>query len=217
MAIASWAATRAGPSPIAWVTLDEYDNRPKTFWSYIVEALRCAGVDIPRKVWASGQGRADHGFLVRLAAAIERHGSPVVLVLDDLHLVTAPRTIERATQLLRNARPYLSVVIASRSDPLLPLHRYRLAGELTEIRADELAFSVDEAGLLMKYHGVAAGCRFAGLPHRPGRRVGGALRLAAISMELTLTRASSSKTSPPRTVPSRATWSRRCSTPCRPA
>ena len=183
MAIASWAAARADPFPIAWVTLDEYDNRPKTFWSYIVEALRCAGVDIPRKVWASGQGRADYGFLVRLAAAIERHGSPVVLVLDDLHMVTAPRPLSGLAQLLRNAQPSLSVVIASRSDPLLPLHRYRLAGELTEIHADELAFTVDEAGLLMKYHGVRLGAEsLAFLNDRAAGWVA-PLRLAAISMK----------------------------------
>ncbi len=56
--------------------------------------------------------------------------------------------------LLRNARAGLRLVICSRTDPLLPLHRYRLAGELTEIRAGELAFSVPEAGLLMAQHGI---------------------------------------------------------------
>jgi LuxR family maltose regulon positive regulatory protein len=91
MAIASWAATRAESSATAWVTLDEYDNRPRAFWSYIVEALRRSGVEIPRKIW--GQGRADYGFLARLAAAIAAHGSPVALVLDDLHLVTTPRLL----------------------------------------------------------------------------------------------------------------------------
>jgi LuxR family transcriptional regulator, maltose regulon positive regulatory protein len=56
---------------------------------------------------------------------------------------------------LRNAGPGLRVAVSSRMDPeLLRLHRYRLAGELTEIRASDLAFSIAEAGLLMAQHGL---------------------------------------------------------------
>jgi LuxR family maltose regulon positive regulatory protein len=182
MAVASWAAARAGPLPIAWVTLDEYDNRPRAFWSYIVEALKRAGVEIPGSVWTPGRSRVDQAFLLRLAAAVAAHGSPVVLVLDDLHLVTEPRALNELVRLLRNARPHLSLVVASRSDPVLPLHRYRLAGELTEIRADELAFSLDEASLLMEQHDIALPAdSLAFLTDRADGWVA-ALRLAAISM-----------------------------------
>jgi LuxR family maltose regulon positive regulatory protein len=182
MAMASWAATRAGLPPIAWVTLDEYDNRPRAFWSYVIEALRHAGVEIPGTVWAPGRGRVDHSFLLRLTAAITARGAPVVLVLDDLHLVTEPRTLSALTSLLRNARPHLSVVVGSRSDPVLPLHRYRLAAELTEIRAGELAFSVEEAAQLMEQHDIALPAdSLAFLTARTDGWVA-ALRLAAISM-----------------------------------
>lgn len=182
VAVASWAAARAGPLPIAWVTLDEYDNRPRAFWSYIVEALKRAGVEIPSTVWTPGRSRVDQAFLLRLAAAIAAHGSAVVLVLDDLHLVTEPRALNELARLLRNARPHLSLVVASRSDPVLPLHRYRLAGELAEIRAAELAFSLDEASLLMKQHDIALPAdSLAFLTDRADGWVA-ALRLAAISM-----------------------------------
>ncbi len=182
MAMASWATAQAGQLPIAWVTLDEYDNRPRAFWSYVVEALRHAGVQIPGNVWAPGRGRVDQAFLLRLTAAITASGGPVVLVLDDLHLVTEPRALNELTRLLRNARPHLSLVVASRSDPVLPLHRYRLAGELTEIRAGELAFSVEEAGQLMEQHGIVLpGDSLAFLTDRADGWVA-ALRLAAISM-----------------------------------
>src|ERR1700727_3168735 len=67
MAIASWAAGRPGAFPIAWVGLDQYDNQPRAFWSYVVAALRRAGVDIPKTVWSSARGRAvDHAFILRL-------------------------------------------------------------------------------------------------------------------------------------------------------
>ena len=106
----------------------------------------------------------------------------MALVLDDLHLVTEARTLNGLTRLLRNARPHLSLVVASRSDPVLPLHRYRLAGELTEIRAGELAFSVEEASQLMEQHGIALPAD--SLAFLTGRTDGwvAALRLAAISM-----------------------------------
>ena len=182
MALASWVAAHEALPLVAWVTLDEYDNRPRAFWSYVVEALRRAGVQIPGTVWAPGRGRVNQAFLLRLTAAITACGTPVVLVLDDLHLVTEPRTLNGLTRLLRNARPHLSLVVASRSDPVLPLHRYRLAGELTEIRAGELAFSLEEASQLMEQHGIALpGESLAFLTGRTDGWVA-ALRLAAISM-----------------------------------
>jgi LuxR family transcriptional regulator, maltose regulon positive regulatory protein len=76
-------------------------------------------------------------------------------VLDDLHLVTEPATLDGLDYLLRNARPGLHLVVASRRDPLLPLYRYRLTGELTEVRADDLAFSVMESSVLLTRHGIA--------------------------------------------------------------
>lgn len=183
VAMATWAATHSRAYPTAWVTLDEYDNRSRVFWTYLVEALRHAGVSIPRRVSAAARGgSADLGFILRLAAAIQAHGSPVSLVLDDFHLVTAHSQITGLARLLRNAQPSLHVVLASRGDPGFPLHRYRLAGELTEIRAADLAFTVPEAGLLMAQHGIALPGH--SLEYLTERAEGwaAALRLAAISM-----------------------------------
>ena len=84
--------------------------------------------------------------------------------------------------LLRNARPGLRLVVCSRSDPLLPLHRYRLAGELTEIRASDLAFSVPEASLLMAQHGITLPPRTLELLTNLDEGWAAALRLAAISI-----------------------------------
>ena len=184
IAVASWAASACGQGPVAWVGLDEYDNRQKVFWSYVLAALRRAGVPVPRGVYAAARGgTTDLGFILRLASAIVAQRVPVVLVLDDLHLITDQRCLNGLARLLRNARPYLRIVAASRSDPLLPLHRYRLAGELTEIRAHELAFSVDEAAVLMAHHGITLpGDSLQFLTQRAEGWVA-ALRLAAISMK----------------------------------
>jgi LuxR family maltose regulon positive regulatory protein len=77
----------------------------------------------------------------------------VTLVIDDLHWLTEPAALSELDFVLRNVGPGPRLVVSSRMDPLLPLHRYRLAGELTEIRASDLAFSTAEAGLLMAQHG----------------------------------------------------------------
>ena len=184
LAMASWAAGNQSSSRVAWVTLDEFDNRPRVLWGYVMTALRRAGVAVPQVSWSAAcVDTMDHEFLVRLAAALAGAEPPVILVLDDLHLLTERPALQGLTYLMRNAPQGLRVMVASRIDPLLPLHRFRLTGELAEIRADQLAFSVPEAGLLMAQHDVAL--REDALECLTERAEGWAagLRLAAISMQ----------------------------------
>jgi LuxR family transcriptional regulator, maltose regulon positive regulatory protein len=183
IAMASWVAANTENNPTAWLTLDEYDNRPRVFWPYVVEALLRAGLAIPKSVAASARGGADLGFILRLASAVVAQGEPVFLVLDDLHLVTGDTIMKGLVRLLRNAQPALHLVVASRGDPALHLHRYRLVGELTEIRADELAFTVEEADLLMAQHGVTLPGYSLELLTERAEGWAAALRLAAISMD----------------------------------
>ena len=181
MAVASWAAAR--PGPVAWITLDHYDSNPKVFWATVVAALRNAGVTLRRVSAAPARtAAADHVFLLRLASELAAQDPPVALVLDDLHLVAAPGLMDGLQYLLRNARPGLRLVICSRTDPLLPLHRYRLAGELTEIRASELAFSVPEARLLMAQHDITLPPMMLELLTELDEGWAAGLRLAAISI-----------------------------------
>jgi LuxR family maltose regulon positive regulatory protein len=152
MAVAMWAAAEA--DRVAWVCLDEFDNRPGAFWSYVVAALRRSGVTVPKTLQAIPQEPAGvDGFLLGLTALLAAQDLPLTLVLDDLHLLTEPGTLKGLDFMLRNAGSGLRVVVTSRMDPLLPLHRYRVAGQLTEIRADDLAFSAAEASLLLAQHG----------------------------------------------------------------
>src|SRR6516162_575368 len=184
LAMASWAAANQAPGPVAWVTLDEFDNRPRILWSYIVAALRRAGVAVPRTSWSAAYvDSLDHEFLVRLASALATAEQPVILVLDDLHLLTERAALQGLTYLLRNAPQGLRVIVASRIDPLLPLHRFRLAGELTEIRADKLAFSVPESGLLMAQHDITLPPDSLECLTTRAEGWAAGLRLAAISMD----------------------------------
>ena len=181
MALALWAA--AQPGPVAWVGLDDFDNRPGVFWPYILAALRGSGVAAAKTLPAAARGRAaGHVFLLRLASSLAAQDPPATLVLDDLHVLTDSRVLDGLDFVLRNAGSGLRLVVGSRMDPLLRLHRYRLAGELAEVRADDLAFSAAEAGLLLAQHGAALS---ADSLHCLTRRTEGwaaGLRLAAISM-----------------------------------
>ena len=181
MALALWAGT--WPGVCAWVTLDHYDNRPKVFWSYVITALHRAGVTVPRAVSAAMQGHfADHGFLLRFASVMAIQDPPVTLVLDDLHMLTEPKVLDGLGYVLRNAGDGLHVAAASRMDPLLPLHQYRLTGQLTEIRASDLVFNTLEACSLIAQHGVTLSAdTLARLVTRAEGWAAG-LRLAAISM-----------------------------------
>jgi LuxR family maltose regulon positive regulatory protein len=181
MALALWTATE--PGPVAWVSLDECNTRPEAFWSYVVAALRRSGVTVPKALPGALRGRADDlGFLLRLAAALADHDPPVTLVLDDLHLLTDPMVLDGLDFVVRNVGPGLRLVVCSRMDPPLRLHRYRGAGQLTEIRSSDLAFTTAEAGLLLAWHGITL---TADLLECLTRRTEGwavGLRLAALSL-----------------------------------
>ena len=181
MAMALWSAAHRGP--VGWVGLDEFDHRPGVFWSYVIAALRRSGVTLlgGRPAIASGPA-VDHVFLLRMASELAAQDPPVTLVIDDLHLLTDPGVLQQLDFVLRNAGPGLRLVVCSRMDVLLPLHRYRVAGELAEIRASDLAFTVAEAELLLNQHGITLPPAWVECLTRRTEGWAAGLRLAAMSM-----------------------------------
>src|SRR5271157_6113459 len=131
---------------------------------------------------AAARGRAaGHVFVLRLAAALAAQDPPVTVVLDDLHLLTDPRVLDGLGYVLTNAGPGLRVVVSARMDPPLPVHRYRLAGQLAEIRASDLAFTVAEAGELLARHGITLTADSIECLTRRTEGWAAGLRLAALS------------------------------------
>jgi len=181
MAAALWAA--AEPGPVPWVSLDEYDNRPGVFWPYVVAALRRSGIAVPRALSATTGGRtAGHLFLLRLASVLAAQDRPVTLVIDDFHLLTEPRVLNGLDFLLRNAGADLRLVVCSRTDPQLPLNRYRLAGEVTEIEAGDLSFNEAEASQLLAQHGCTLSADSLRCLVRQTEGWAAGIRFAAMSM-----------------------------------
>ena len=182
--VASWAT--AGPTgfPIAWITLEEEDRKSDSFWAYVLEALRRAGVPIsPSLTPPANSAAVDRSFLVRLAAVLSEQPDPLVLVLDGLSYLDGHQWATDLEFVLRHTGQMLRLLLVSRWDPPLPLHRYRLAGRLDEVRSEDLAFTAEEAADLLAMHQVAlsrsAMCSL--LQHTEGWAAG--LRLFAMALE----------------------------------
>jgi LuxR family maltose regulon positive regulatory protein len=154
MLVSTWAETR--PAPVAWLSLDGHDNDPQLFWAYVLAALRVAGALTPDNPLAEmGSVPADERERRdRLAAGLSRVPERTVLVLDDFHEIDDPQILREMNDLLRYPPQPLGIVLVSRTWPALALHRLRTSGRLAEIRAEDLAFTTDEATALVRGHGL---------------------------------------------------------------
>ncbi|MER6124584.1 LuxR C-terminal-related transcriptional regulator [Streptomyces sp. NPDC001795] len=155
--VADWVAAGGPQGPVAWLTVEPEDNGPGVFWTYVLESLRRHGLASPDGIGSPARpGEVDHSLLTRLAARLSRCPQPLVLVLDEFDRVaTSAEVAEELQFVLRHAGGGLRLLIISRTEPLLPLHRYRAAGEVTEIRGADLAFCPEETAELLGRHGMA--------------------------------------------------------------
>ncbi|MEV2210907.1 LuxR C-terminal-related transcriptional regulator [Streptomyces sp. NPDC050997] len=151
---ADWAAGLR--QPVAWLTAEVGDQRPGVFWSYVLQALRACGALAPGAVgFPADATQVDHGLLAALAAELDARDQPVVVLLDEYDRVSAPEVAEQLEFVLHHAGRGIRLILVTRTEPLLPLHRYRADGRLTEIRAAELAFTPEEADSLLEMHGLS--------------------------------------------------------------
>ena len=149
--LASWSSSRQPPGPVAWLSLDVGDNEAARLWAYTVAAL-CQSGAVPRDSALRGLAPlpgSEERFLALLIGGLAQLPTPVVLVLDDLQDITDATLLEGLEFLVRHAPPQLRLVLANRADPPLPLQRLRLSGQLVQVRAADLAFTVAEAAELL--------------------------------------------------------------------
>ena len=143
--LASWLE-RASTEPrtVASVSLDESDSQAASFWLYVVTALSSAAPGRPSVLPLLTAGQpASRTLLTVLLNEIGALATEVDLILDDYHLADGADVAEGMTFLLDHRPPNLHVVVSTRADPDLPLARLRARGELVEIRARDLRFTVD--------------------------------------------------------------------------
>jgi LuxR family maltose regulon positive regulatory protein len=172
--------------PVAWLSLDERDNDPARFISYLVKALQTIKPGIGEgllAVLASPQPLQIETILTNLLNEITTLPESFLLVLDDYHAIDSQPVDYSLAFLIENQPQQIHLLIATREDPDLPLARLRVRGQFTELRASDLRFTPTEAaeflnrvmGLNLSEGDVAA------LEARTEGWIAG-LQLAALSM-----------------------------------
>jgi LuxR family maltose regulon positive regulatory protein len=184
--LAHWA--RSGDRPVAWLSLDAADNDPARFWRHAVAALDRVRPGIGERAGPLFGPPAPPSFEGLVTALINELAAwpgedEVLLVLDDYHLIDAEQVHGPLELLVERLPPALHLVLASRSDPPLPLARLRAGRQLAELRAAELRFTAGEAGSLLG-EAIGADLDAAAVTALTARTEGWAagLQLAALSL-----------------------------------
>ena len=132
----------------AWLSLDESDNDPIRFLIYLTAALQTAVPEVGQTavhLLQSPQPPPLATILTLLINELSQTKTPLTLVLDDYHVITAAAIHQALAFLLEHLPPQLHLILMTRSDPPLPLARLRAQGQIVEIRAHDLRFTVSEA------------------------------------------------------------------------
>jgi LuxR family maltose regulon positive regulatory protein len=148
--LAQWIASQ-GSHRIAWLGLDRADNDPAQFWGYLIAALRHSASALSNRASDLLEVGADitEVVLPTLLNEFELHTEVTVLILDDYQLVTNAAIHEQMTLLVARMPAHLRLVVATRSDPALPLARLRTGAELQELRTQDLRLSLHETTMLL--------------------------------------------------------------------
>lgn len=151
--VAQWRSSPAESRPFAWISLDPDDNDPGRLWWQVTCALQraCPGFS-PDDVQAAIRARTPDfagTLLPLLLNELARLPEPVVLVLDDYHVIKDRDCHDQLSFLLLHLPPTVQLVLVTRADPPLPLARLRATGEMVEVRARELRFAPAEVAELV--------------------------------------------------------------------
>ncbi len=191
------ASRTAWVARAAWVALDADDNQPPRFWAYVIAALQTIEASLGRDLQQTLQAMRFRSTLLSaeddeitsgLAALINdltQQPERLMLILDDYHLIESADIHRQVAFLIDHLPPQLHLVFATRADPLdLPIARLRARQQLTELRADDLRFTPEEAAAFLNQ---AMGLRLtaddvAALEARTEGWIAG-LQLAALSLQ----------------------------------
>jgi LuxR family maltose regulon positive regulatory protein len=182
----SECAAHCRPS-VSWLSLDERDNNPTWFWTYVIAALQTLYDGVGTTVMEALQmphALPNEILLSQLINQIAELPEFLALILDDLHVITNPQIYEQLTFFVEHSPAQMHLVVSSRADPPWPLARWRARGQVVELRTDDLRFTTaetaaflhDAMGLDLSPEDVAA------LGVRTEGWIAG-LQLAALSMQ----------------------------------
>jgi LuxR family transcriptional regulator, maltose regulon positive regulatory protein len=179
----SWIAEEQLTDSVAWVSVAAKEREPQRFWLSVLDAVRAtrAGSSLVRELTPAPD--LDSGAIAeRLLADLSPLDEPIWLVIDDLHELCSDDAFRQLELLLMRAPAVLRFVLLSRRELHLGLHRLRLEGEFTEIRAADLRFSIDESRALFESVGVQLSESGVALLAERTEGWAAGLRLAALSL-----------------------------------
>jgi LuxR family transcriptional regulator, maltose regulon positive regulatory protein len=150
----SWCVER--PEPVIWLTLDPADDDPVRLWTHLATAVERLGHGLGAEALAclSVRGASVETAVDELMNGLVAHSRPVAIVLDDLHTVSSEASLRSIAHAIERLPANARLFASTRSGPAISLARLRARGALTEIRARELAFTVDETRELIAREGI---------------------------------------------------------------
>ncbi len=180
MLLESWAEAAGLRDQLAWMSVERVERDEHRFWFSLVDAL--ARVVESVEPAAPSPGFRGEVAADRLLAGLDSLTNPVVLVIDDVHELRSPDALGWLEDFLSRLPSQVLVVLVTREDPRLGLHRLRLAGALTEVRGSDLRFSLDETRQLLMAEGIALSDTGIALLHERTEGWAAGLRLAVLSL-----------------------------------
>jgi LuxR family maltose regulon positive regulatory protein len=179
----SWIEAAGLGERTAWVSVERDERDEQRVWLVVVEAMRtAAGMEGPIDDLGPAPGFDAEAVVERIIDGARELDEPLLLVIDDLHHLLEPRALAPLELLLDRRPPQLRVILSTRHDPPLGLHRLRLAGELIELRATDLRFGLDETKELLSGAGIALSDEAVGSLQARTEGWAAGLRLAALSL-----------------------------------
>ncbi len=175
--VRSWV--EAAGLPVAWVAVEPAERDAQHFWLSVIDELATAAGGSVERVGPSPEFRGE-AAVERLLSELDSLEEPTVLVIDDLHELDSAEALAWLERPLARLPANLRVVLTSREEPQLGLHRLRLTGELTEIRDSDLRFSRQETRELLGASGIVVSDEAVALLHERTEGWVAGLRLAAI-------------------------------------
>jgi LuxR family transcriptional regulator, maltose regulon positive regulatory protein len=181
--IGAWADRRGGQRRLAVVPVQRHQHDAQLFWLALLDAVRqavgAAGSAEPAAATPEFNTRA---MVDRVLSELGDARGGLTLVIEDLHELASREALVELTRLLTNLPPGVHAIVSTRHDLRLQLHRLRLAGELSEIRASDLRFSERETRELLDATGIALSEAGAVVLHQRTEGWAAGLRLAVISL-----------------------------------
>ena len=179
----AWAERAAGLRRVAFVSVERDQQDAARFWGAVLDAVRRPDRSIGTEAEPAATAALDPDELVdRTLSEVAEQIEPVVLIIDDLHELRAADALMQLEHLLAALPSSSRVVLSSRRDPAIRLHRLRLADEVAEIRAGDLRFTEPETRELLATSGIGLSDAGALALHQRTEGWAAGLRLAVISL-----------------------------------